>query len=64
MLFRSVHVGDRLVATCTPGLHLDDASTEISEQALDYLRLTRPQMDDVLASLPQAIDEIKSALGS
>ena len=58
-----VHVGDRLVATCTPGLHLDDASTEISEQALDYLRLTRAQMDDVLASLPQAIDEIKSALG-
>ena len=58
-----VHVGDRLVATCTPGLLLDDASTEISEAALDSVRLTRAQMDDILVCLPQALAEITSALG-
>lgn len=58
-----VHIGDRLVATCTPGLQLDDPSTEISEAALDAVRLTRAQMDEILASLPQALEEIRSALG-
>ena len=58
-----VHVGDRLVAACAPGLQLDDPSTEISEAALDSVRLTRAQMEDVLVCLPQALEEIKSALG-
>ncbi len=58
-----VHVGDRLVAACTPGFQLDDPSTEISEASLDAVRLTRAQMDDIQGCLPHALDEIKSALG-
>jgi len=57
-----VHVGDRLVAACTPGLQLDDPSTAISEAALDAVHLTSAQMDDILARMPQAIAEISSAL--
>lgn len=58
-----VHGADRLVASCAPGFRLDDSRTDVSADVLEFLHLTRDDLDEVLAALPEAIGEIHSALG-
>jgi HD-like signal output (HDOD) protein len=55
MLPALVHVADRLVAASAGPFLLDDASTEIADDVLDVVKLTREQLEDVLTVLPLAI---------
>ncbi len=57
-----VHIADRLVVSCQPGFRLDILATEISDDTLDEIHMTRDQVGSVLANLPAAIDEAQSFL--
>ena len=57
-----VYVGDRLAAALEPPYVLDDASTEIRDEALEHLRLTRVQVEAILPVLPGAVSELSALL--
>ncbi len=58
-----VYVGDRLAAALEPPFVLDDRSTDITDEALDHLRLTPAQVNAILPALPGAVNELQAALG-
>lgn len=57
-----VHIADRLVMSCSPGFLLDAPASEIDETLLDIVRLSREQLAEVCAALPDAIKSILSVL--
>ncbi|MGC4081255.1 MAG: HDOD domain-containing protein [Vicinamibacterales bacterium] len=57
-----VHVADRIVTASHVPFLLEDPSTDVSDELLETLRLTRAQMDDVAAMLPDATRDISALL--
>ncbi len=59
-----VFVADRVVAATSGPFLLDDPSTEVSDSALDALRLTREKLTEVLAAMPSAIADAQRVFGA
>jgi HD-like signal output (HDOD) protein len=59
-----VAVADRLAGNIKPGFRLDLASTEVPSELLDVLKLTREQITDIGARLPQQIESVNQMLTS
>ncbi len=57
-----VHVADRLVVDMKPPFLLDARSSEISDAALDHLRMGREQLAEIAAVLPAAVEEAQAFL--
>lgn len=58
-----VHVADRLAGEIKPGFRLDLTSTEISDNVLAELRLSRERLEDIRSNLPEMLAEVKRLLG-
>ncbi len=58
-----VHVADRLCAELDYGFHGDVQSTEISQEVLDELMMTREQLDNIREIMPEAFEEVQGTFG-
>ncbi len=63
MLVIMVAVADRLAAQVEAGFHLDVPSAEIPADWIEELKLTTDEVDEIKASLPEAMQDVQSLLG-
>ncbi len=61
-LVTMVYVAERLVAGCQPRFPFDPPFTDIGDDALDQLHLTRGQVNTIAADLRVAVEEVNAFL--
>lgn len=57
-----VYIGDRLAASCSIGFKLDCPHTEIGDDVLEQIRLTREQLEVIRTGLPEAVKDVERML--